>query len=68
MRRPCSRPPFVLLAAAGSIARGRESMTSLACWEFFVFKSVKQNASSNHLKASNGCFQGGKAENLLNFV
>ena len=52
MRRPC----------------GRESMTSLACWEFFVFKSVKQNASSNRLKASNGCFQGGKAENLLNFV
>ena len=28
----CSRPPFVLLAAAGSIACGRESMTSLACW------------------------------------
>ena len=26
------RPPFVLLAAAGSIARGRESMTFLACW------------------------------------
>ena len=27
-----SRPPFVLLAAVGSITRGRESMTSLACW------------------------------------